>query len=35
MQLAGVIEGIHSVDTGMLVMLYIIEMMQLIGDKKY
>ena len=33
MQLAGVIEGIHSVDTGILAMPILIEMMQLIGDK--
>ena len=32
-QLAGVMEGKHSVDTGILVMPVLIEMMQLIGDK--
>ena len=32
-QLAGVMEGKHSVDTGLLAMPVLIEMMQLIGDK--
>tara|TARA_X000001388_G_C2228543_1_gene122151 strand:+ start:795 stop:1310 length:516 start_codon:yes stop_codon:yes gene_type:complete len=32
-QLSGVMEGKHSVDTGILVMPVLIEMMQLIGDK--
>ena len=33
MQLSGVMEGIHSVDTGLLATPVLIEMMMLIGDK--